>query len=107
MCYPVILYRDYNAIFFIRKEDTYLFSTEDGSIHLYNGETKKVQWSINSGAPLYSSYQNRDLLFGYNENTSKVGGKVLIKPAPPEESYYMDFGNDGNLYVYTKIGKKV
>lgn len=60
-------------------------------------------WSITLERRVFSSYQNLPILFG-NGGSEFNGEKPVLSQ---EEPYYLDIGDDENLYLYSNKGSKV
>ncbi|KAG8373587.1 hypothetical protein BUALT_Bualt11G0039900 [Buddleja alternifolia] len=71
--------------------DTALVAALDGTIHLLEVGSMKPLWSFSSGPQIYSSYQAP---VTDNENVSGIGS-----------SYFIDCGDDWELYAHNSLGK--
>lgn len=74
----------------------------DGTVYLVDTNLRKIRWSFSSGPPIYSSYQaslnNDDDRHNNNNNASELSNDL----------YYVDCGDDWELYVHSKrFGKLV
>lgn len=75
-----------------KEADTALVAALDGTIFLLELDSMKPLWSFASGSEIYSSYQapvDED-----KENASGTG-----------TDYYIDLGDDWELYAHNKLGK--
>ncbi|KAA8532083.1 hypothetical protein F0562_006775 [Nyssa sinensis] len=76
------------------EHETALVAALDGTIYLMEPKSKEKLWSFTSGPSIYSSYQapvNHD-----NDKENASG---------PDSSYFIDCGDDWELYMHTKLGK--
>ncbi|KAH6807990.1 Endoribonuclease/protein kinase IRE1-like protein [Perilla frutescens var. frutescens] len=71
--------------------DTALVAGLDGTIYLWEVGSQKPLWSFSSGPKIYSSYQAP---LNDKENTSGI-----------ESNYYIDCGDDWELYAHNSLGK--
>ncbi|KAK4493375.1 hypothetical protein RD792_017725, partial [Penstemon davidsonii] len=70
--------------------DTALVAALDGTIYLLGGSMKPI-WSFSSGPEIYSSYQ---VSVNDKENATGI-----------ESSYFIDCGDDWELYAHNSLGK--
>ncbi|GAV81548.1 Pkinase domain-containing protein/Ribonuc_2-5A domain-containing protein [Cephalotus follicularis] len=61
-----------------------LFATMDGRIHLMDGKSETIMWSLETGVPIYSSY--------HNDNANEK----------PSSSFFIECGHDWSLYAHHK-----
>ncbi|KAL2531202.1 Serine/threonine-protein kinase/endoribonuclease IRE1a [Abeliophyllum distichum] len=73
--------------------DTALVAALDGTIYLLELGSTKPLWSFSSGKSIYSSYQAS---VNDTENVSGIGGR-----------YFIDCGDDWELYAYNSLGGKL
>ncbi|PIN23395.1 Non-specific serine/threonine protein kinase [Handroanthus impetiginosus] len=71
--------------------DTALVADLDGTIYLLEVGSMKPIWSFSSGPQIYSSYQAP---VSDNENASGI-----------ERNYFIDCGDDWELYAHNSLGK--
>ncbi|KAL3627049.1 hypothetical protein CASFOL_028412 [Castilleja foliolosa] len=71
--------------------DTALVAALDGTIYLLEVGSMKPLWSFSSGSQIYSSYQAP---VNDKENSSGI-----------ESSYFIDCGDDWELYAHNSLGK--
>ncbi|XP_047954674.1 serine/threonine-protein kinase/endoribonuclease IRE1a-like isoform X1 [Salvia hispanica] len=71
--------------------DTALVAALDGTIYLLDVGSLKPLWSFSSGPNIYSSYQAP---VNHKENASGI-----------ESSYFIDCGDDWELYAHNSLGK--
>uniref|UniRef100_A0A5B6Z6V5 non-specific serine/threonine protein kinase n=1 Tax=Davidia involucrata TaxID=16924 RepID=A0A5B6Z6V5_DAVIN len=76
------------------EHDTALVAALDGTISLMEPKSRKILWSFTSGPSIYSSYQAPVDHHNDKENASGPGG-----------SYFIDCGDDWELYMHNKLGK--
>ncbi|GMP32212.1 hypothetical protein CsSME_00006074 [Camellia sinensis var. sinensis] len=77
------------------EHDTALVAALDGTIHLVEPKSRKVFWSFTSGPSIYSSYQAPVEGDNDKENASQLG------------SFFIDCGDDWELYMHDAFGKRV
>lgn len=77
----------------IRGPDTAIVASLDGTIYLLEVGSMKPVWSFSSGSHIYSSYQAP---VNDKENASEIEG-----------SYFIDCGDDWELYAHNSLGKLV
>eukprot|EP00268_Persea_americana_P053981 TRINITY_DN6150_c0_g2_i7.p1 TRINITY_DN6150_c0_g2~~TRINITY_DN6150_c0_g2_i7.p1 ORF type:complete len:951 (+),score=169.05 TRINITY_DN6150_c0_g2_i7:247-2853(+) len=80
------------------KQDTFLSASLNGTIYLVESDSGKVHWSFSSGTSLSSSYQ------AYDKNArvlrERNGAKSIVN-----NKYFVECGDDWNLYMHTTRGK--
>ncbi|KAL7192822.1 hypothetical protein ACSBR2_024607 [Camellia fascicularis] len=76
------------------ERDTALVAALDGTIHLVEPKSRKVFWSFTSGPSIYSSYQAPVEGDNDKENASQLG------------SFFIDCGDDWELYMHDAFGKR-
>ncbi|KAK6127561.1 hypothetical protein DH2020_038679 [Rehmannia glutinosa] len=77
----------------IRGPDTALVAALDGTIYLLEVGSMKPLWSFSSGPQIYSSYQAP---VNDKENASGI-----------DSNYFIDCGDDWELYAHNSLGKLV
>lgn len=65
-----------------------------------DANSRKVLWARPSGVPIYSSYHN---ITSHQNGTTKDNNNG----SEPINDAFLDFGDDGQLYVYSKHHKQV
>ena len=70
----------------------------EGKIYLVDTISKKILWSLPSGWPIYSSYQT---IPNNESGKSKVNGSELTN------DFFIDCGDDWELYLHSKRFGKV
>lgn len=76
------------------KNDVALVVDLDGKLYLADTTSRKVLWSRSSGLPIYSSYQN---IPNTENGTSRDNNS-----SEPITDVFVDFGDDGKLYIFSK-----
>ncbi|EPS70743.1 hypothetical protein M569_04013, partial [Genlisea aurea] len=74
-----------------------IVAAPDGTVHLVEIESGKILWSFSSGSSIYSSYQ----LIPNHE------GEKLNSSSVDEDNFYIDCGDDWELYLHGKGLRKV
>ncbi|KAL6011971.1 hypothetical protein ACLOJK_002438 [Asimina triloba] len=80
---------------------TALIASLDGTVYLVDANSGKVHWSFSSGPALSSSYR---CPLDRNSNDELVNGMDEQKEndAHLEDDYFVEYGDDLNLYVHTR-----
>ncbi|KAJ7966988.1 putative Kinase [Quillaja saponaria] len=80
----------------LSERDVAIVAALDGNLYLVDTKTWKILWSFSSGRPIYSSYQAIVNSKNDQNNTSTLS----------DDDYFIDCGDDWELYVYNKHGGK-
>lgn len=79
------------CISFYGRHETVLVATLDGTLSLVEINSLKILWSINTGSPIYSSYQASQNLDLNLDNASGL-----------RDDTYIDCGDDWILYRHDR-----